>query len=83
MIKPMFSVFDAKARVFATPFVSTNVDTATRDFHRAALDPQTDLNRFPDDYILYEIASYDDSTATISHVTPPNYICNAKQFQEG
>jgi len=82
MLKPMFCVYDSKARVFANPFISVNNETAIRDFQRACTDPQSDLMRFPSDYTLYKIGAYDDSNAMLSPITPPEFICTAQQFQE-
>ncbi|AXH74677.1 MAG: nonstructural protein [Microviridae sp.] len=81
MQKSIFSVFDSKASVFATPFTSTNTATATRDFSRACNDPQSDLSAFPEDYFLYQIATFDDQTGLISPVQIIN-LGNASQFKE-
>jgi len=49
----VYSVYDAKARTYITPFFSTNRDTAMRIFAHAANDPGTDIGRFPSDYTLF------------------------------
>lgn len=82
MIKPMFSVFDAKARVFSSPFLSTNEDTAIRDFKRAATDPQTDICRFPSDYDLYRLGTFNDENSDFELITPPVFVVAAKSLTE-
>jgi len=81
MVKNVYSVFDSKASVFAVPFTSVNNLTAIRDFSRAANDPQSDLARFPEDYFLYQVATFDDNSGLISPVQLVN-LGSASSFKE-
>lgn len=73
MKKPMFSVYDNRAQVFAAPFVSVNQATAMRDFHAACNDTTSQLHNYPNDFALYEIAQFDDSNGCVEpHTTPQN-----------
>jgi len=79
--KSMFSVFDVKSSIFANPFTSTNVATATRDFTRACNDPQSDLFAFPADYTLFHIADFDDYTGEITLIQK-TAVCTAANCKE-
>lgn len=78
----LYSVFDAKSRVFSIPFTSVNKFTALRDFNSAASDPQSDINRYPEDYSLYELARFDDESGLIAPHPQPEHLGLAIQFKK-
>lgn len=65
MILKVFAVRDMKAEAFLQPFFSPSVGSALRAFSDAVNDKQCPFNKHPGDYVLYEIGSYDDSTAEL------------------
>jgi len=77
MIKKMFSVFDIKAAVFSSPFVSIRNETAIRDFNNACADPDSMLSKNPGDYSLYELGEFDDTTGFITPANPIKMISTA------
>lgn len=62
MIVKIFSVFDKKARSFCTPFYMPNVETAVRAFHQAANDKSIDVGRYPADFDLFMLGTFNDET---------------------
>jgi len=68
--KSVFSVYDSKAQVFATPFFSHNSNTAIRDFNNAALDENSALYRNPSDFTLFEIGKFCDETGLLEPIQP-------------
>lgn len=72
----MFSVYDKKARCFCKPFSSENEQTATRAFVYAANDPTSDIGRYPTDFALYYLGTFEDSTG-ICTFTEPVYLLDA------
>lgn len=80
MILKIFSIFDAKTNVFSRPFYSLTTGEATRTFTDAVSDPQSMMNRHPEDYFLYEIGQYDDATASIE-MGAPNALGSASDFK--
>lgn len=60
----LYSVFDNKALTFCRPFVAVNDATAIRDFYAAATS-DTDIGRFPNDFCLYRLASFQDVSGLI------------------
>lgn len=80
-MKFLFSVYDTKAAVFSNPFTSVNKFTAIRDFQNAVNDPQSNISQYPDDYILYELGSFDDITGEVTASTPIVSLGPAAQFK--
>lgn len=70
MINSFFSVYDSKAAVFCTPFFSENNHTALRAFRYAANDQTTEIGKYPSDYTLYKIGTFDNLTGEILPVEP-------------
>ena len=58
-MKIICSVYDNKAKVWATPFYAHSEVTALRDF-AAAAHGNTVIAQFPADYELWKIGGWDD-----------------------
>jgi len=82
MQKVMCSVRDIAADVFSAPFTSQNTQTAMRDFAHATRDPESQLCKNPEDFQLYQVATFDDDLGIVVGITP-QLICNATQFVKG
>ncbi len=80
MNKHLYSIYDTKALAFAQPFLAANDQTAIRMVYGAALDPNTDLARFPGDYALVGIASWDEITGTIEPYEFQNNIASVRMI---
>jgi len=74
------SVFDHAAQVFARPFPVVAGGQAIRDFtdevNRVADD--NPLYKHPDDYTLYVIGTFDDSTGFIDALGTPEQLVRGK-----
>lgn len=68
----VFSVYDSKAEFFGTPFFSQTRGMAIRMFCDAAQDKNTMLAKHPNDFILFEVGTFDDSTGVLEAVKPVN-----------
>lgn len=68
----LFSMFDIKAGVFGALIALENAEVARRMFVTSILSGQESLvTKFPDDYILYEMGGFDNSTGNFSiHPSP-------------
>lgn len=82
MIKKMFTVYDAKAFSFCSPFVEVSTEVAIRAFAYAANDPAVDLSRFPEDFSLHEIGTFDTDSGAVEILTPWINHGLAVQFKE-
>lgn len=73
MIKNLYSVYDSKSATFCNPFTEQNDQTATRSFAFAANDLDNDIGRYPSDYTLFRVASFNFETGLlVSESTPIN-----------
>lgn len=66
----VYSVHDRKAAVFARPFIAPNDGMALRSYAAAKMDPTTELSKFPEDFALYRLGSFDDESGELSPVVP-------------
>jgi len=77
------ALFDKKAKVFKTPFYVPQVEIAVRSLVGAVNGPdRTDLTDFPEDFALYQIATYDDETAKFDCPPQPLFVAEAIQFKK-
>lgn len=77
MIKHLYSIRDAKGEVFGTPFSQLTHGEAERSFARAVADPQTMMSQFPEDYDLYYLGTFDDSTGQFATLDSPQHVQKA------
>ena len=77
MVTRVFSVFDAKASVFGTPFFMQREAMALRAFGDLANDVKSSICLHPEDYSLWEVGSFDDETGTLVPQKPRNLVTAA------
>lgn len=82
MILKIFAVRDMKAEAFLQPFFSPSVGSALRAFSDAVNDKNCPFNKHPDDYVLYEIGTYNDQTAWIEAMQIIKMYTNAIDLLE-
>lgn len=80
MIQKMFAIRDSKAQAFLQPFFSSANGSALRALGDAVADGKSPLALHPEDYMLYEVATFDDSTAEIIPVNPIKLLACASDF---
>lgn len=61
----LYSVLDVQVKSFCPPFSAVNDAVAKRDFAYAANDLTTNVGRYPSDYKLYCIGSFDDEIGEV------------------
>lgn len=74
MLVRMYAVKDIKADAFMQPFVSANDGSALRGFTEAVngtREPGNPIHRFPEDHVLYRLATWDDNTGSLSPEPAP------------
>lgn len=79
MIHQVLAVFDEKAEAFAQPFFQQSDVLALRAFQAAVRDSESLLNKFPRDYSLYKLGTYDDSTGRFENLDRPSLLASALQ----
>lgn len=78
----VFSIYDSKVKAYQTPFTFQNSAQAVRSFEVTVNDPKTDFHRWPADYFLFEIASYDDQTGKFVNLDTPFSHGSALSFKK-
>ncbi len=83
MIQVIVSVKDSAAQAFGRPIFVPAVAVAIRSFRDEVnrKDSTEDMARHPDDFELYELGSFDDSTGVIE-VISPRIVARAKDLKE-
>lgn len=77
MILKMFSIRDAKAEVFNTPFFQSTHGEAERSFRTAVMDEKTQLSKYPEDFDLYYLGEYDNNTGQFTPLDTPQHVLKA------
>lgn len=77
MIRDVFVIRDAKAEVFNMPFFKLTKGEAERDFRSLVNEPGSNVNKYPDDFDLYYIGTYDDISGTVKSLDTPQHLCKA------
>lgn len=60
-----YSLRDVKAETFAAPFFVPNDNLAIRLLNELVLDTRSNLGKYPADFMLYRIGSYDSEHALL------------------
>lgn len=68
----LYSVFDSKAEVWSPPFIARNSAEATRTFEQAVNDGNTMVCKYPLDYALFEVGSWDCDNGEVISGVPKN-----------
>lgn len=65
-----YTIRDTKADTWGIPFFVKNDASAKRAFYNLVNDPQSTVNRNPEDYLLYKVGTWDDEGAIIEPSIP-------------
>ena len=73
-IKNIYAVYDEKSESYNAPFPLATDGLAKRSFEDACKDSRTDLYKYPGDFTLYCVATWDDDLGQFENVIPPRFI---------
>jgi hypothetical protein len=80
----LFTVHDSKASAFIQPFNAPNVAVGLRSFSVGCNDPTTGFYHNPGDYTLFELGTFDLTTAKFDlHDTPVNHGLAIQYITQG
>lgn len=79
MKQKMYAIQDIKSDTFNAPFCSQNEATALRTV-RQAMQGESLLSQYPEDYRLFELGEYDDTRGTITSENEPKWIANLTEL---
>lgn len=78
----LFAVFDVKMKLFTSPFCARNVDSAIRQFADMCSNPQIPFGKHPEDYVLYELGTFDLEDGLLEALKAPHVVSKALDFQD-
>lgn len=79
----IFSVFDSKVSAFMNPIFLRTTPEAIRAFSGAVSEKDSNFCKYPEDYTLFEVGSWDDQTAVIDLLSTPHPVAKAIEFVNG
>jgi hypothetical protein len=80
MILKMFAIRDGKTESYGTPFFAPHKGQAVRMFQQLANDRRSEVWKFPRDYVLFEVGSFDLSSGEVAHLTVPAMLGMAAEY---
>jgi len=78
----IFAVFDTKAETYSAPFTKLTKGLAIRDFTDAANNSDNMIGKYPHDYALFQIGTWDETCGKITTEATPINIGLAIEYQE-
>lgn len=72
MLNLVFAVSDIKAGAFMAPFSAASAGLAVRMFQDAVANRDSVFHRHPDDFVLFQIGTFDDLTGELVATSPVN-----------
>ncbi len=73
----VFTVFDQKALAYLPPFCLPERGQATRAFSDMINNPKHAFGLHPEDYVLFEVANFDDLTGLMEPFQGPELVATA------
>lgn len=80
MLVKVFSIRDSKAEVFNSPFFLPTRAMAIRTFAAETSNSESMISKYPSDFALYEIGSYDDQQGRLEPYDVPVLVNVATDF---
>lgn len=80
MILKVFSIHDGKINAFLKPFVDQHTGSALRGFEEACREPSSPFAKFPSDFVLYEVGTFNPETGELVNYSPKIQLATPRQF---
>lgn len=78
----IYAIYDSVSVAYMQPFFCINEQVAMRHFRNLANDSQSNIARNPQDFVLYQIGTFDDQSAEIIADTPAKHLGVATSYLE-
>jgi hypothetical protein len=82
LYKYVFSVFDSKAEVYKHVLFYTHKGEATRQFADVANDEKTEIGLHPEDYTLFYLGRFDQTTGKFENNMTPESMGVAIEYKK-
>lgn len=77
----IYSIRDSKGEVFNTPFFQKTHGEAERNFRELVNDEKSMVSKYPEDFDLYHLGSYEDQSGKIEILPTPSHVVKAISVQ--
>ena len=74
MDKNLYSIYDKKSEIYAPPFIELTNGTAIRAVTDLLNRPEMPFNKYPEDYTLVKIGSWDEFAGIPTADNPPEIV---------
>lgn len=78
----IIAVRDSAVDAFMQPFFVHATGAAVRLFQDEVNKPGTPFHAHPEDYVLFELGVFDDSTGSVTMLPEPRQLARGKDFVE-
>lgn len=78
MILRSYSLYDRKAVSYSPPFHQATDGLAVRSLQELVNDPQTSVGRYPDDFVLYLVGTFDTEKGLVGSIEPLVHVMDAR-----
>jgi len=76
----LYTIYDSKEEIYHQPFFLLNEAVALRQFGDMANDKDSKISKHPEDYTLWHLGSYEDSSATLTPLKTKKCIAHANEL---
>lgn len=76
----VFCIYDTKAKYYKNPFLMKSTGEALRGFEDVAKDEKTEIGRHPTDFILFQIAEFDEDNGVYENLKQPKNLGLASDY---
>ena len=80
MKKQVYSIYDKKAMFYGPLMVYDNRVSALRDFEQVCLNSQAMINKYPDDFALYLVGTFETDNGCLDSSLVPQLIMEAREY---
>jgi hypothetical protein len=70
MLHCVVAVFDKAVQAYAKPMFVPALGAALRAFEDEVIRPDSEMGKHPEDYAMFHIGTYDDSSAELEKIEP-------------
>ena len=75
----LYTIYDSKEEIYYRPLFFLNDGTALRTFEDMTNDKNSKISKHPEDYTLWHLGSYEDSSATLTPLKTKKCLAHANE----
>lgn len=80
MILKMYCIYDRKTEIHHPPNMAHNTGHALRVFTEIFATPNQVFGKYPEDFQIFEVGSFDDQSGMLTALKTPHLICSGTEL---